>query len=204
MSIGRLENEGDLKRFILDIVDSHVGRSKRTAEPVGVIHAYGGAAAPASYLMCDGSVVSRTAYPALFTVVGTAFNTGGEAGTDFRLPDLRGRAPMGVDGAAGRLSAADALGNSGGTETSNMPNHSHGGATGNTDIDHQHYNMQLLIPTGGGPAVNSLSPFGTVQQGTSGMSGNNPHGHSITAEGTGGAQGNLPPYQIVNWIIRAR
>lgn len=40
------------------------------------------------YLRCNGQTVSRTKYADLFAVLGTSYNIGGEAGTDFRLPDL--------------------------------------------------------------------------------------------------------------------
>ena len=70
--------------------------------PVGSLLDFAGSAAPSGYLLCDGSVVTRDTYPALFAVVSTTYNTGGEAGYQFRLPDLRGRMAVGVgtDGTA--------------------------------------------------------------------------------------------------------
>lgn len=62
----------------------------------GVIEAFGGLTPPAGYLACDGSTVLRTAYPALFAAIGVSWNTGGEAGTVFRLPDYRGRTIVGI------------------------------------------------------------------------------------------------------------
>lgn len=41
------------------------------------------------YLVCNGQVVSRSKYADLFDVISTDYNTGGEAGSDFRLPDLQ-------------------------------------------------------------------------------------------------------------------
>lgn len=38
------------------------------------------------WLYCDGKTALRSAYPALFAQIGTRYNIGGEAGTDFRLP----------------------------------------------------------------------------------------------------------------------
>lgn len=70
---------------------------------------------PTGWLLCDGSAVSRVTYKALFDAIGTAFGVG-DGATTFNVPDLRGRAAVGVDGAAGRLTAKDALGNSGGEE----------------------------------------------------------------------------------------
>lgn len=39
-------------------------------------------------LPCDGSVVKRAAWPELFAVIGTSWNTGGEAADEFRLPNI--------------------------------------------------------------------------------------------------------------------
>ena len=90
--------------------------------PPGSIAGFGGAAAPSGWLLCDGTVVVRATYAALFAVIGTAYNTGGEAGTDFRLPDLRGRATVGK----GTHADVDALGDSDGNAVaSRTPNHSH-------------------------------------------------------------------------------
>jgi microcystin-dependent protein len=43
------------------------------------------------YLWPEGQLLSREAYSRLFSRIGTAFNTGGEAGDVFRLPNLTGR-----------------------------------------------------------------------------------------------------------------
>lgn len=61
----------------------------------GEVVPFAGATAPAGALLAYGQVISRTTYAGLFAVIGTTFNTGGEAGTDFRLPDLRSRAAIG-------------------------------------------------------------------------------------------------------------
>lgn len=111
--------------------------------PAGTIIPYGGiitndsststlTAPPSGYLWCRGQVVAQASYPALFAAIGTTFNTGGEASTDFRLPDLRGRIPLGLDdmgGDAGRLDVSG-LGTTGGSQyhtlsTSQLPGHVH-------------------------------------------------------------------------------
>jgi microcystin-dependent protein len=56
----------------------------------GTIIAFGNQGfTPSGYLWCDGSAVSRTAYPALFAAISTAWGTG-DGSTTFNLPDLRG------------------------------------------------------------------------------------------------------------------
>jgi len=93
-----------------------------TSIPTGTIIMTGKATAPDGFLLCDGSVVSQQTYEALFAIVGTAFNTGGEAGGKFRLPDLRSRSPMGA-GQGGGLTTR-ALGVNFGQETASHK-HSH-------------------------------------------------------------------------------
>jgi microcystin-dependent protein len=107
--------------------------------PTGSVLPFAGSTAPTNFLLCAGQTVSRTTYADLFAVCGTLYNTGGEAGTDFRLPDLRGRVPAGLDNmggtAAGRLTSAvltlsNTLGATGGEQTvtlssAQMPTHTH-------------------------------------------------------------------------------
>jgi len=52
----------------------------------GTIIAYGGAAAPTGFLMCDGAAVSRSTYSALFAIIGTTFGAG-DGATTFNVPN---------------------------------------------------------------------------------------------------------------------
>ncbi|MES2367794.1 MAG: phage tail protein [Pseudomonadota bacterium] len=65
-----------------------------SATPAGVVLPYAGATAPTGYLLCDGSSVLRADYPDLFTAISTTF--GSADGTHFNVPDMRGRAAVGV------------------------------------------------------------------------------------------------------------
>jgi len=49
------------------------------------------AAAPSGWFYCNGAVKNRTDYPELFVAIGTRWNTSGESGTQFRLPNLPGK-----------------------------------------------------------------------------------------------------------------
>lgn len=118
---------------------------KSSGVPSGSMTAYGGSSAPAGWLLCDGSAVSRTTYASLFSAISTAFGVG-DGSTTFNLPDGRGRVLAGKDNmggtAANRLTAAGSgitgttLGATGGAEThaltaAQMPPHTHteGGTT---------------------------------------------------------------------------
>ncbi len=47
---------------------------------------------PTGWLLCDGSAVSRTAYAALFSAIGTTWGAG-DGSTTFNVPDLTAAQP---------------------------------------------------------------------------------------------------------------
>lgn len=89
--------------------------------PAGSTITFAAAAAPAGWLECDGAVVLRATYPGLFAAIGTVFNTGGESGAQFRLPDLRGEFVRGWDHGRG-IDAGRALGSG---QAEDLKAHSH-------------------------------------------------------------------------------
>ncbi|MEX1033826.1 MAG: tail fiber protein [Cellvibrionaceae bacterium] len=60
---------------------------------IGEIRMFAGNYAPESWALCDGSLLSIAAHDALFSLIGTTY--GGDGQSNFALPDLRGRLPMG-------------------------------------------------------------------------------------------------------------
>lgn len=77
------------------VFDSTTGTNIFRYVPVGTILPYAGAQAPEGYLFCNGAFLSTTDpnYTELYSAIGTAF---GSSGNQFRLPDLRGRVPIGA------------------------------------------------------------------------------------------------------------
>ena len=74
----------------------------------GEVKMHAGANVPDGWLLCDGSAISRDSYSDLFNEIGIAFGAG-DGATTFNLPDMRGRAPIGVGtgtGLTGRALAA--------------------------------------------------------------------------------------------------
>ena len=173
--------------------------------PAGAIEAYAGSTAPTGWLLAYGQAVSRTTYANLFAVIGTTYNTGGEAGTDFRLPDLRGRAVAGVDNMggtdAGRLSISNTLGTATGAEThtltsAEMPSHTH------TQNIHGHaFNDPGFIP---GVTNISVSAGGTGFYGRTASQGLFVGDATATNQNTGGggAHNNMQPTIVLNYIIK--
>lgn len=99
------------------------------AIPTGVIVPFAGASTsvPSGWLLCDGSTVSQSTYSDLYALVTTLYNTGGEAAGFFRLPNLKGRVPVGRDSGD---TSFDTMGETGGAKThtlttSEMPAHTH-------------------------------------------------------------------------------
>lgn len=84
------------------------------------------------WILCDGRSIDRTAYTALFNVIGTSF--GSTNSNTFNIPDYRGRV-FGQIGSGSNLTNR-VLGSSIGTEThtlsqNEIPGHSHTGTTSN-------------------------------------------------------------------------
>ncbi len=148
--------------------------------------------ADAGWLMCDGTAYSRTTYAALFTAISTTYGAG-DGSTTFNVPDLRGRVAVGPDGSAGRLSANDALGQASGSET-----HSHGSGS-YTAGSHSHAisgepNANAGAFQGGG--INVDRPVNNHSHG--GATG----ASTASVTGTSTTVSNMPPYQIVNYVIK--
>lgn len=68
--------------------------------PAGTVIHVAQSTAPSGYLKANGAAVSRSAYAALFSAIGTAFGVG-DGGTTFNLPDLRGEFVRGLDDGRG-------------------------------------------------------------------------------------------------------
>jgi len=146
---------------------------------VGELIAWAGIVSPnPNWLPCDGRLVAETDYPDLFAVIGDTY---GAVGTDFRLPDLRGRSAAGV-----------------GSADSGMADYALGAAYGTSEVTlteaqipaHVH-TVEASIPT---PSlIGEIPSFGETH--TPSVSG---------STGGGGAHSNLPPRLAIHWLIVAR
>ena len=108
----------------------------------GTIFAFGGTTCPKGSIVADGSSELRTAYPALFAAIGTAWGTAD--GTHFNRPDLRGAFMRGRDNGLGRdpnsgsrtaINSGGATGDAVGSYQADMyASHSHGVPTYNAGV----------------------------------------------------------------------
>ncbi len=178
--------------------------------PTGAVMPYAGSTAPSGWLLCYGQAVSRTTYAVLYAVIGTTYGVG-DGSTTFNVPDLRGRAAIGLDNmggsAASRVAAATSLGGAAGAETVNLA-HTH--TTGDhtltvTEIPpHEHtLNSQNTI-TGGGttPADNDGSLGAPHTLTTSSVGGGTAHNHGATGSGGSATQAIMNPYMGLNYIVK--
>jgi len=185
-------------------------------DPVGTIQMYVGSVDPAdntSWLLCDGRSLlhtedvgqgpAPTEYYPLYQIIGTTY---GGSGDNFNLPDLGGRVPIGVNNNF-------ALASQGGVEeitltVNEMPAHSHVTQPHNHTINdpgHTHgVNGSFL--QGGDDNNYRLTQWDGGRSTDVGYTGVSINSSSIAVENTGGGlpHTNLPPYQAVNYIIKAK
>ena len=180
---------------------------------MGTVMAWAPNFAPRGWAFCQGQTLSISQNSALFALLGTTY--GGDGQTTFRLPDLRGRIPLGAGNGPG-LSSYD-LGQSAGTENvtitlNEMPAHNHPAQTGNAPIQVSAANADTSTPANGlsiaipGTVLgrdftatlgfNSAAPSVTLNQATSGPA-------SVNVGVAGGSQphNNMQPYLALNFII---
>ena len=167
--------------------------------PVGAILPFSSDTIPDNWLLCNGQEVSRTDYYQLFDVIGTTYGAGDGFET-FNLPNLQGKIPVGLDS---NDEDFDTLAETGGSKE--LQSHSHTGRTGRGKTDF----MRVVTYYGANVASNHIVSNGPgsytdVTGGSSEWNGAN-HYHDFTTDNTGeGDSGNLQPYIVTNYIIKAQ
>lgn len=178
----------------------------------GEIIAYGGSSAPAGWLTCDGSAVSRTVYAGLFAILGVAYGAG-DGSTTFNLPGLEGRFPLGLNGTYPR-------GSSGGAASitltgAQLPSHSHSvdhdhaSATTSTNGSHDHDAGHSAAVGTSGSAFREADASTVVDGALIRAAGDHSHALDVPPysgtsglTGTGAAVPALPPYVAVHYIVK--
>jgi microcystin-dependent protein len=176
----------DAASIIPGVVSTTFAPLKGTGDgflPIGGMMMWGTATAPTGWLKCDGSAVSRTTYANLFAVIGTTFGSG-DGSTTFNLPNLSGRFPLGVGTASNPALAGTGSGGTHGT----AGNHNHDGHAA-AIADH---NQAVNTTTGGGGTRTTTANHSGSHAGEGG------HTHDAHTY----ANGALPPYLGVYFIIK--
>jgi hypothetical protein len=168
------------------------------------------AAASAGWLLADGSVQSRAAYPALAAALGAdgvnpgVYNVAGDTlnvATQFRLPDGTGRSLIGAGTATAPTKAADSTahtrGSYGGTEgvaitVTEMAAHSHSGTTGAGATGTANAALTVDNAAAIGASVSTNSDTATTSgptPTTTDTSGSHQHSLPVWYDGTSGNAG---------------
>ena len=93
---------------------------------IGDIKMFAGNFAPKNWAFCNGQIIAISSNTALFSILGTTY--GGNGTTNFALPNLQGRIPVGTGNGPGLT--PQVLGEVSGTEATtltvaNLPLHNH-------------------------------------------------------------------------------
>jgi microcystin-dependent protein len=163
---------------------------------LGGIFLFAGNFAPRGYMLCQGQVLPIAQYTALFSILGTTY--GGNGSTNFQLPDLRGRAPIG-EGTGPGLSPVT-LGQASGSQSvsilaNNMPSHNHV------------INVSTAPATQNAPQNNFIgAPQDANANPTGGFNTTATAGATLAPASVGLSGGSLPlgiqnPYLGLNYII---
>jgi len=179
-------------------------------EYIGVVKIFAGLFAPVNYLNCDGTLLPINQYTALFSILGTTY--GGNGTSNFALPDLRARMPIGITGTgpAPQPPVTIVQGEMGGTSAvsillNNLPAHTHA-ATLNVNSG----NASVSTPVAGNsiaaPGFETGGHGGTFTP-TLGFNGTAPNVALATGSVVNGLTGsNIPlntqsPYLGIRYII---
>ena len=179
--------------------------SNSGAIPAGAMMPYAGATAPEGWLLCDGQEVSKTDNSALYAAIGDAYGSPSDQ-ANFKLPNMQGTMPIGAN--AGTYT----LGATGGSATTtlataNLPAHNHqlvgvhvsNSATPLNYTEATANGAQAALYTNdvtvGQPGYNILTWYNSANERLLAP-------ESIKNTGGGQAVNTMPPYTVVNYIIK--
>lgn len=155
---------------------------------IGEVRMFAGNFEPRNWAYCNGQLLPISQNTALFSILGTTY--GGDGQTNFALPNLSGRFPLGAGQGPGL--SYRVLGEAGGAEsvtltTSQMPAHTHQlaavGTAGNAS------SPQSALPAAGRNFYATGAANAALNAQAAGVTGGS-QPHSV-----------MPPYLGINYII---
>lgn len=166
------------------------------AQPyVGQVVAVGFNFAPTGWLLCNGQLLPISQYDVLYTLIGTTY--GGDGTSTFAVPNLNGRAPLGMGQGAGLSSYV--IGQSAGTEQVTL--------LANQVGSHSHA-LAASAQTGTATAPSPTVALATSAFSAAGMYGAPPPTTALSSASIALTGGNLPhenrqPFLTITYIIAA-
>lgn len=164
---------------------------------IGQIMMTGFSFAPKYFAACNGQLLPIAQNQALFSLLGTQY--GGNGTTNFALPDLRGRAPVGYASSVdpGWQPPGVQIGQAAGVEnvtlvSSNLPTHTHAVNASTTAGDNR-------IPGNRVYATNTNASQNLYAAGPGTLVGMNPE--TVTQAGGNQPHPNMQPYSTINFCI---
>ena len=156
------------RQEVLDLINN--------MQPAGEISAFARTTPPEGWLVCDGSIVSRSTFARLFAAIGTTFGAG-NGSTTFGLPDLRGEFIRGLDSGRG-VDVGRALGTN---QSSQNIAHTHNGQTSPSGRHSHSFYLSSVTGANSYP-LGATGPLGTNFSTSQGGE----HVHNFTTETSGG------------------
>lgn len=170
---------------------------------LGEIRMFGGYYAPENWAFCDGRLLPINGYEALYSLIGVTY--GGDARTNFAIPDLRSRIPVGA-GAPTDGRAQYNYGANGGVETvtlqtNNLPPHTHPvyAVTNNATVTDPTNAFYGTVPL---QTINSVAAGELyVSTTTTGYQARPFNAGAVLPSGGNGVHENRMPTKAINYII---
>lgn len=166
---------------------------------IGQIMMAGFSFTPRYFAQCNGQLLPINQNQALFSLLGTQY--GGNGTTNFALPDLRSRTPLGYASSVdpGWQPPSVQIGQAGGVENvtllgNNLPTHNHSMNASTASGDNRNAGSRVFATstsTGTPPDLYASSAGATVQQ--------NPA--SVSTAGGSQPHPNIQPYTTINFCI---
>lgn len=172
-----------------------VGAECQIAAPVGSVYTFAGATVPTGWLKCNGALLSRTTYAALFAVIGTTYGAG-DGSTTFALPDLRGEFVRGADDGRG-VDAGRVLGSA---QAGQNASHTHA-ASASPAGGHSHVFENLARMPDQDRGIGNASLWSIDSSVTQTTSAVGDHTHAITVDASGGNE-SRPRNVAMHYIIK--
>ncbi len=156
---------------------------------LGEIRMFGGNYAPDYWMICDGRTLAISEYSTLYALIGITY--GGDGVTNFNIPDLRGRVPIGQGNMGGiPFFAGETTGLESVTlSAAELPAHTHGA-------------MAVVNGNSTSPEGNSWGGGGTaIKTYSTNAAGGQMNADCLTTVGGNTAHENRVPYRAINFII---